>query len=105
MVTIVAHGLLAETAGENWHATRSFLLERTRRVELMPSVVATMSDSPPKEITGLLFAWRSGDQTALNQLMPLVYQELHRRANHLIPTNGGATCCRRQRWSMRLICA
>jgi RNA polymerase sigma factor (TIGR02999 family) len=30
----------------------------------------------------LLVAWRSGDQEALNQLTPLVYQELHRLAEH-----------------------
>jgi RNA polymerase sigma factor (TIGR02999 family) len=29
------------------------------------------------EITRLLLAWKSGDETALNRLMPLVYQELH----------------------------
>jgi RNA polymerase sigma-70 factor, ECF subfamily len=84
VMTIRRSLVLAETAGENWHASRSFLLERTRRVELTPAVVATMSDSPPQEITELLFAWRSGDQTALNQLMPLVYQELRRLANYLI---------------------
>jgi RNA polymerase sigma-70 factor, ECF subfamily len=43
-----------------------------------------MSDSPPQEITQLLLAWRSGDQTALNQLMPLVHQELRRLAHHFM---------------------
>jgi RNA polymerase sigma factor (TIGR02999 family) len=43
-----------------------------------------MSDSPPREITQLLLAWRSGDQTALNQLMPLVHQELRRLAHHFM---------------------
>jgi RNA polymerase sigma factor (TIGR02999 family) len=43
-----------------------------------------MSDSPPQEITQLLLAWRGGDQTALNQLMPLVYQELRRQARYFI---------------------
>ena len=43
-----------------------------------------MSDSPPQEITQLLLAWRSGDQTALNQLMPLIHQELRRLARHLM---------------------
>lgn len=32
------------------------------------------------EITGLLLAWSSGDQHALEKLTPLVYQELHRTA-------------------------
>lgn len=34
----------------------------------------------PNEITGLLFAWSNGDQSALEKLTPLVYQELHRLA-------------------------
>ena len=32
------------------------------------------------EITGLLKAWSGGDQDALNKLVPLVYEELHRMA-------------------------
>jgi len=32
------------------------------------------------EVTRLLLAWKSADETALNRLMPLVYQELHRLA-------------------------
>jgi RNA polymerase sigma factor (TIGR02999 family) len=38
------------------------------------------------DITGLLLAWRSGDQDALDQLFPRVYEELrhiaHRRLGH-----------------------
>lgn len=43
-----------------------------------------MSDSPPQEITDLLLALRGGDQSALDQLMPLVYQELRRLAHHFM---------------------
>lgn len=43
-----------------------------------------MTDSPPLEITRLLLAWRSGDSTALNRLMPLVYKELRRLAHHFM---------------------
>lgn len=32
------------------------------------------------EVTGLLAAWRQGDREALRDLMPLVYDELHRMA-------------------------
>ncbi|HKC88277.1 MAG TPA: sigma-70 family RNA polymerase sigma factor, partial [Blastocatellia bacterium] len=35
-----------------------------------------------QNITRLLLDWRNGDQTALDQLMPLVYEELRRMANH-----------------------
>jgi RNA polymerase sigma factor (TIGR02999 family) len=34
----------------------------------------------PHEITGLLKAWSGGDASALNRLMPLVYQDLRRVA-------------------------
>jgi RNA polymerase sigma factor (TIGR02999 family) len=36
--------------------------------------------NPQGEVTNLLAAWSSGDQSALNTLMPLVYNELHRIA-------------------------
>jgi RNA polymerase sigma factor (TIGR02999 family) len=40
-----------------------------------------MADRNPQgEVTNLLAAWSSGDQSALNTLMPLVYNELHRIA-------------------------
>ncbi|MFN7948883.1 MAG: sigma-70 family RNA polymerase sigma factor [Blastocatellia bacterium] len=34
----------------------------------------------PEEITQLLMNWSNGDQSAVNRLMPLVYDELHRLA-------------------------
>jgi RNA polymerase sigma factor (TIGR02999 family) len=34
----------------------------------------------PNEVTQLLLAWSDGDQTALEELTPLVYAELHRLA-------------------------
>jgi RNA polymerase sigma factor (TIGR02999 family) len=39
-------------------------------------------DQPPRsDVSGLLVAWRNGDRDALDQLMPLVYQELRRLAH------------------------
>jgi RNA polymerase sigma factor (TIGR02999 family) len=38
-------------------------------------------ESQVREVTQLLRAWSEGDQQALEQLTPLVYQELHRRAH------------------------
>jgi len=35
----------------------------------------------PEEVTGLLVAWNSGDETAYEKLVPLVYAELHRLAH------------------------
>lgn len=40
-----------------------------------------MSRLEPNEITGLLLAWGGGDKTALDRLMPLVYDELRRLAH------------------------
>lgn len=39
-----------------------------------------MTGTSQQEITGLLLAWNGGDRAALDQLMPLVYQELRRLA-------------------------
>jgi RNA polymerase sigma factor (TIGR02999 family) len=39
-----------------------------------------MVAAPMPDITGLLHAWRRGDRDALNELIPLVYDELHRLA-------------------------
>ena len=36
------------------------------------------------EVTGLLLAWSQGEQTALEQLVPLVYAELHRIAHRYL---------------------
>ena len=44
------------------------------------------------EVTSLLAAWGKGDQNALNELMPLVYNELHRMARRAwIGQNQGHT--------------
>lgn len=42
----------------------------------------TVSSSPPHEVTQLLIAWGNGDKAALDQLMPLVHEELRRLARH-----------------------
>jgi len=39
-----------------------------------------MREPPSHDVTHLLQAWSEGDQGALDQLMPLVYNELHRLA-------------------------
>ena len=40
-----------------------------------------MASPSTNEVTGLLLAWGQGDQSALEKLMPLVYNELHRLAH------------------------
>jgi len=41
-----------------------------------------MRTHSPQEITRLLVAWSDGDEAALAELTPLVYEELHRLAHH-----------------------
>ena len=41
-----------------------------------------MEPGTSRDITQLLVAWNEGDQQALDRLMPLVFQELHRLAHH-----------------------
>jgi RNA polymerase sigma-70 factor (ECF subfamily) len=38
----------------------------------------------PQQVTQLLVAWGGGDQSARDELMPLVYEELRRLAHHYI---------------------
>src|SRR5262247_4597136 len=51
-----------------------------------------MSTPPTNEITERLIAWGAGDRSALDQLLPAVYQELRRMAgNYLRQENPGHT--------------
>src|SRR6185295_12436013 len=43
-----------------------------------------------REITDLLAAWRQGDPTAMDRLMPLVYDDLRRRAHRQLAKAGAA---------------
>src|SRR5215213_5208758 len=42
------------------------------------------TDSGSNNISGLLRAWSNGNGKALEQLMPLVYDELHRQAHRFL---------------------
>lgn len=59
-------------------------------------VQSSPSESPPERpatqaVTQLLVDWRSGDSQALDQLMPLVYQELRKVARHSMRSEGPIT--------------
>ncbi len=43
-----------------------------------------MSDAS-RQITQLLDQWAGGDHSAFDQLLPLVYEDLHRQAGYMIP--------------------
>ncbi len=59
----------------------------------MPAMAASPSEAPPPgRITDLLIAWRDGDETALDRLVPLVHAELRRLARrHMRGERGGHT--------------
>jgi RNA polymerase sigma factor (TIGR02999 family) len=40
--------------------------------------------TPGQDVTGLLKAWGGGDPAALDQLLPIVYHELHRQAQRYL---------------------
>ena len=47
-----------------------------------------MADTPDVDVTGLLISWAGGDRTALDDLIPLVYQELRRIAHRELRREG-----------------
>jgi RNA polymerase sigma-70 factor (ECF subfamily) len=49
-----------------------------------------MAAASPQDITQLLKAWSNGEQAALDQLIPLVYHELHRLAHRYMGRERGA---------------
>lgn len=50
-----------------------------------------VSHAEQHEITGLLVAWRAGDEHALDRLLPLVYETLHRLARRHMSSRRGHT--------------
>jgi RNA polymerase sigma factor (TIGR02999 family) len=48
-----------------------------------------MSAPSPQNVTQLLVAWNNGEQDALQQLIPLVYHELHRLAHRYMERERG----------------
>jgi len=48
-----------------------------------------LSSAPATEITGLLRAWSSGDRTALDRILPLVYPELRKIAQRCLGNERG----------------
>jgi RNA polymerase sigma-70 factor, ECF subfamily len=69
------------------------MLGRAGARSRMPAMAAAPPDVPPPgRITDLLIAWRDGDESALDQLVPLVHAELRRLARrHMRGERGGHT--------------
>ncbi len=47
-----------------------------------------MTKASAQEISQMLHAWSEGDESALDALMPVVYEELHRLAHHYMRREG-----------------
>ena len=47
---------------------------------MIPRSMEKLVPPSTNDVTGWLVAWRDGDQTALDKLVPVIYQELHRLA-------------------------
>src|SRR5215472_14003636 len=56
------------------------VLSRQRGAHLMAGELSEGQSVSPQEVTRILQAWKAGDEGALERLMPLVYDELHRLA-------------------------
>jgi len=54
-----------------------------------PSVLESSLPNESNPVTQLLVRWRDGDRQALDQLMPLVYEELRRLARHYLQRERG----------------
>jgi RNA polymerase sigma factor (TIGR02999 family) len=52
------------------------------RTGVATSTGAALSESSPNQVTELLAKWKRGDQESLQALLPLVYSELRRLAQH-----------------------
>jgi hypothetical protein len=59
----------------------------------------------PSDISDLLHRWSGGDSEAFQELMPIVYNELRRLANHYLHGERGGHTLQSTAWFMRLICA
>jgi hypothetical protein len=69
------------------------------RMSTAPGEPAPASAS---EVTRLLQAWGSGDQDALQQLLPFVYSELHRLAHYYMAAEPNIALDLIGAWSARL---
>jgi RNA polymerase sigma factor (TIGR02999 family) len=68
------HCQLTSVAPSSTFLPKSQVLGRLKGVRV--------SESSPQPVSALLGKWRAGDQEALQALIPLVYQELRRIAQH-----------------------
>ncbi len=69
-----------ESGNGNFPRTTDYA-DSTDKKQVLPAAKAGSAQAGPHEVTQLLADWKQGDQTALEKLMPLVYEELRRLAH------------------------
>ena len=69
-----------------------------------PSRPITVPELPSHHVSELLARWRDGDEAALQQLIPIVHEELRRVPAGRWLGNGLGTRSRRQRSSTKHTC-
>jgi hypothetical protein len=57
-----------------------------------------MAQPSTHEVTQLLKAWTTGDEQALEKLIPLVYEQLHRVAHHCMAGQRSGHTLKRRLW-------
>ena len=78
---------MVDAVANNFHLigdlTGSKLVPK-ERIGSRGEISVLMATPSHKDVTDLLIDWSKGDQEALNKLMPLVYDELHRLASRYL---------------------
>ena len=72
----------ATVGSKNWQVKKKNFFAVTHFSAVQASSFMDMPS--PNEITERLIAWGNGDAAALNELIPVVYQELRRMAGHYL---------------------
>jgi RNA polymerase sigma-70 factor, ECF subfamily len=76
----------------DWKSPREYIWHERKGSNLQKISVLMATPSSGTNVTDLLVDWSKGDPEALNKLMPLVYDELHRLASrHLRRERRGHT--------------
>jgi RNA polymerase sigma-70 factor, ECF subfamily len=79
----------AETAGGNCHGDRNIFFAAFAKEEFDPRR-SLMRNGQTADTTGLLHAWARGEQAALDQLTPHVYDQLRRLAGYYMQNESPA---------------
>jgi len=86
---IRAEKFLEATLNEVQNVGRVLQFEAPKQSLLMASTEILVMPPSPHEVTRLLIDWNNGDRSALDKLMPLIYEELRRLAHYYLSRERG----------------